>query len=145
MLRMILGSPPVNFKWGLFPWSLGQCNLTRTSVFSFWFKESLMDFWCTLDALSGCTPQTLSEIASSELYLKLSACSFLKVLIRNSYFPNIFFVKCRCIFDAFLMHFWCTFGALLMHFSCAFQKCIKSASKCIKSASKVHQQCIKSV
>ena len=140
------------------PWPMQSCK--NSSVFFLVQRKPhgfLMRFWCTFDALSGCTPQTLSEIPSSELYLKLTACSFFLSLIKKSYFPNKFLIKFRCIF-AFLMHFWCTFGALLMHFWCTFdallvhskvhQKCIKfkSASKvhqkCIKSASTVHQKCI---
>ena len=115
-----------------------QCFLSGSKKASWISDALLMRFWCTFDALSGCTPQTLSEIASSELYLKLTACSFFKfdqkklLSKQTSYKISMHF----CIFDALLMHFWCTFGALLMHFWCTFdallvhfwctfQKCIK--------------------
>jgi hypothetical protein len=145
VLRMILESPPVNFMWEQFPWSLGQKNLTRTSVFSFWFRESPMDFWCTFDALLhfwcafDALSKTLLQAALHKLYLRCiqwtllgTDCILFFNLIENSYFPN------KVIYCKFLIHFWCT-----------FQKRIKSASKmysnCIKSASKAHQKCIKNI
>ena len=158
---MILGSPPANFKWELFPWSLGQCNLARTAVFSFWFKESLMDFWCAFDALlmrflaalhkpyRRLHPVNFTWNWLHALFLKFDQKKLLSK--QTSYKISMHF----CIFDALLMHFWCTFGALLMHFWCTFDALLmhfwctfdalfKSASKCIKNASKVHQKCIKS-
>ena len=104
-------------------WPMQSCK--NSSVFFLVQRKPhgfLMRFWCTFDALSGCTPQTLSEIASSELYLKLTACSFFKfdqkkLLSKQTYKISMHF----CIFDALLMHFWCTFGALLMHFWCTFK------------------------
>jgi hypothetical protein len=144
MLRMILGSPPVNFKWGLFPWSLGQCNLTRTSVFSFWFKESLMDFWCTFDALLhfwcafDALSKTLLQAALHKLYLRCIQWTLLGTdcILFFNFEPKIItsqtklLYKCFwCTFDALLMHFWCSLNTFLMRFWCAFEKCIKNGSK----------------
>ena len=102
-------------SWPMQSYKKHQCFLSDT-------KKGLMDFWCTFDAVlmhfwsaSWLHSTTLSEIASSGLYLKLTARPFF-YFTKNSYFANKILLKIRRVFDA-----------LLMRFS---SKCIERAMRC---------------
>ena len=104
------------------------------------FKESLMDFWCTFDAL---LMRFLAALHKP--YLRLLPVNFtwncLHVLFLKFWSEIVTF---QTFFCKMPMHFWCTFDALLVHFWCTFHALFKSASKAHQNVLKVHQKCINS-